>query len=195
LHVLVHPAGTACTFSGKQGTCALSPSAQHGQMGCDIGQWAACKDQGAAHRFDPSKPPKTGGACTASGLQGTCEVGGRPRVGNQFISYLTCQLSEARTGTSGASASLDAAGFLQTTSLCCPVEMETFFNRLLDSMGHNVCSKPHVQGLMHWFSCAPAMDFQYMIGVINNGNPCKYWAPKSTTCPILSSECQGKWCS
>jgi len=94
----------------------------------------------------------------------------------------------------GATATLDAAGFLATTSLCCPMEMEIFFNRLLDKMGLDVCSKPHVQGLMHWFHCVPNMDFQYMIDVINNGNPCKYWGPKGQQCPVLSPECQGRWC-
>jgi len=64
--------------------------------------------------------------------------------------------------------------------------MEQFFNRLLGSKGLDVCSKPHVQGLMHWFSCVPDMDFQYMIDVIDNGNPCKYWHTKNETCPALS---------
>lgn len=94
----------------------------------------------------------------------------------------------------GATASLDAAGFLATTSLCCPAEMEQFFNRLLEQMGLNVCSKPHVQGLMHWFHCVPQMDFQYMLDVINDGNPCKYWAPKGQECPALSPQCAGHFC-
>jgi hypothetical protein len=72
--------------------------------------------------------------------------------------------------------------------------MEVFFNRLLDKMGYSVCSKQHVQGLMHWFTCVPDMDFQYMIDVIENGNPCKYWSPKGQTCPALSPECAGSWC-
>jgi len=93
-----------------------------------------------------------------------------------------------------SSPSLDAAGFLATTNLCCPYRMEAFFNRLLDSMGYNVCSKPHVQGLMHWFHCVPDMDFQYVIEVINNGNPCKYWAAKGQVCPVLSPKCAGHHC-
>jgi len=100
----------------------------------------------------------------------------------------------SQPATSGASASLDAAGFKDTTSLCCPVETEAFFNRLLESKGFDVCSKPHVQGLMHWFSCVPDMDFQYVVDTINEGNPCKYWAPKGTTCPALSAKCDVKWC-
>jgi len=44
-------------------------------------------------------------------------------------------------------------GFKEITSLCCPWQMEIFFGRLLDSKGYKVCSKPHLQGLMHWFSC------------------------------------------
>jgi len=95
---------------------------------------------------------------------------------------------------SGATASLDAAGFKAVTSLCCPPEMENFFNRFLSSKNYEVCSVPHIQGLMHWFSCVPGMDFQYMIDVIENGNPCKYWSPKGTDCPALSSQCAGKWC-
>jgi len=96
--------------------------------------------------------------------------------------------------TSGASASLDAAGFSAVSSLCCPSEMETFFNRLLGSLGYFVCSKPHLQGLMHWFHCVPNMDFQYVLDVIHNGNPCMYWAKDGETCPVLSEECAGKWC-
>jgi hypothetical protein len=97
-------------------------------------------------------------------------------------------------GVTGSSATLDPAGFLQTTKLCCPIEMEIFFGRVLDSMGYSVCSKPHIQGLVHWFSCVPDMDFQYMIQVIEQGNPCKYWAEKDTVCPTLSPECAGTWC-
>lgn len=92
------------------------------------------------------------------------------------------------------SAGLDSKGFFDVTSLCCPWKMEVFFGRVLDSMGLKVCSAPHVQGLMHWFTCVPNMDFQYMIDVINNGNPCKFWAPKEQECPVLSPECAGHWC-
>lgn len=94
----------------------------------------------------------------------------------------------------GATASLDAKGFKSVTSLCCPAETEQFFNRLLEKMGLVVCSKPHVQGLMHWFSCVPDLNFKYMVDVINNGNPCKYWTLKGTTCPTLSTKCRGQWC-
>merc|ERR1719218_325711 len=83
----------------------------------------------------------------------------------------------------GKSASLDAEGFRAVTSLCCPMEMEVFFTKLLDSLGYNVCSVPHIQGLMHWFHCVPNMDFQYVLDVIRDGNPCKYWAPKDEECP------------
>jgi len=103
-------------------------------------------------------------------------------------------ITTASSVGSGATASLDAAGFKAVTSLCCPVEMEAFFNRLLDKEGYSVCSKPHIQGLMHWFSCVPDMDFQYMLDVIAKGNPCKYWSPKGTDCPVLSAYCQGEWC-
>jgi len=88
----------------------------------------------------------------------------------------------------------DADGFKEVTSLCCPEKMEVFFTGLLLCTGRKVCSKPHVQGLMHWFTCVPDMDFQYMLTVINDGNPCKYWSPKGQTCPTLSVECEGEWC-
>jgi len=94
----------------------------------------------------------------------------------------------------GADASLNAGGFKMVTSLCCPPEMEAFFNRLLESKGLSVCSQPHIQGLMHWFSCVPDMDFQYMLDVIANGNPCKYWTTKGSTCPAISDQCAGKYC-
>jgi len=98
------------------------------------------------------------------------------------------------TGSAGATAPLNAAGFKSTTALCCPPEMEVFFTRLLESKGLKVCSIPHLQGLMHWFSCVPDMDFQYVIDVIENGNPCKYWAPAGESCPELSSLCSGHYC-
>jgi hypothetical protein len=97
-------------------------------------------------------------------------------------------------GQTGSTAPLDASGFICVTSLCCPSEMEIFFTRLLHSMQLDVCSVPHIQGLMHWFSCVPDMDFGYVIEVIQNGNPCKFWAPWGTECPILSPECAGHWC-
>jgi len=94
----------------------------------------------------------------------------------------------------GSSAPLDAAGFKAATSECCPMEMERFFSRLLDSKGLDTCSWPHIQGLMHWFTCVPDMDFQYVLNVIDLGNPCKYWAPKGEACPQLSPECEGNFC-
>jgi hypothetical protein len=72
--------------------------------------------------------------------------------------------------------------------------MEVFFTALLHSLGYEVCSWPHVQGLMHWFTCVPDMDFQYMLDIIKDGNPCKYWAPTGQTCPVLSEQCAGHWC-
>jgi len=98
------------------------------------------------------------------------------------------------TGSAGATAPLNAAGFKSTTALCCPPEMEVFFTRLLESKGLKVCSIPHLQGLMHWFSCVPDLDFQYVIDVIENGNPCKYWAPAGESCPELSPLCSGHYC-
>jgi len=101
---------------------------------------------------------------------------------------------EAAPTMTGTTATLDASGFKQITSLCCPPEMEAFFNRLLASEGFDVCSKPHVQGLMHWFTCVPDMRFQYMTDVVANGNPCKYWTKTGTTCPAVSDQCAGKFC-
>jgi len=94
----------------------------------------------------------------------------------------------------GSTATLDTEGFHAVTALCCPSETEIFFERLIVSMGLEVCSTPHVQGLMHWFSCVPDMDFQYLLDVINNGNPCKYWTPSDSACPTLTPECEGQWC-
>jgi hypothetical protein len=102
--------------------------------------------------------------------------------------------TDANQTSVGEDAALTAEGFKETTSLCCPVDMEAFFNRLLDDQGYSVCSKEHVQGLVHWFTCVPDMEFQYVLDVIANGNPCKYWAPKGSTCPALSAECTGKFC-
>jgi len=108
---------------------------------------------------------------------------------------VTAQAPKGSTNPSvGASAPIDAGGFKDVTSLCCPEQTEVFFNRLLDKMGFRGCSVPHVQGLMHWFSCVPDMDFQYLVDVINNGNPCKYWALKDDVCPVLSPKCAGTYC-
>lgn len=189
--------GKACKLDGVDGKCALpgpprSTDIQYtgDQLGnyifCDIGQ--GCKGPADS-------------ACTVNGgLTGTCKQTGTSSMvtGNQPL--FTCK--DIKQGTSepepqpglGATASLDAAGFKAVTSLCCPTETETFFNRVLGQKDHMVCSKPHVQGLMHWFTCVPDMDFQYMLDVIANGNPCKYWSPKGTECPALSSSCQGEWC-
>jgi len=187
----------ACTLLDTPGICALSPRMA---LACDIGQWTACKSSMA------------GFPCVAATQEGSCEVGGvTPGVGEP--TYLSCELGAATSPPvivdtpapvapaavasaplTGATATLDAAGFKATTSLCCPSEMELFFQRLLDFKGYSACSKPHVQGLMHWFSCVPEMDIQYMIDVIDSGNPCKYWALKGQTCPALSAQCEGHWC-
>lgn len=110
------------------------------------------------------------------------------------LSAASATVAASSSDPDAETASLDAAGFKLITSLCCPTDMETFFNRLLASRGLQVCSKAHIQGLMHWFSCIPDMDFNYLLDIINNGNPCKYWAPIGSTCAALSPECQGKWC-
>mmetsp|Transcript_39755 Transcript_39755/g.69096 ORF Transcript_39755/g.69096 Transcript_39755/m.69096 type:complete len:207 (+) Transcript_39755:22-642(+) len=89
-------------------------------------------------------------------------------------------------------ASLDATGFLAVTSTCCAWKTEVFFSRLLEDMGYRVCSKPHFQGLMHWFTCVPAMDFQYLLTIIANGNEhgCKFWAKNGDACPaIVGTKC------
>jgi len=160
----------------KTGTC--SQHGAHAYM-CNIGQKAPCAG------FAPSTP------CTFEGHEGKCEVIFIP---TPFCNIWPLAAEPPAIATTGASASLDGAGFKATTSLCCPSEMETFFNRLLASKGLSVCSMPHVQGLMHWFSCVPDMELQYMLDVIANGNPCKYWAPTGTDCPALSPECAGSWC-
>jgi hypothetical protein len=105
-----------------------------------------------------------------------------------------CSCTQTLEGKTGADTPIDAKGFLHVTGLCCPVQTEIFFNRMLEANNFKVCSKPHVQGLMHWFTCVPDMDPQALLDVIHNGNPCKYWAPKDKDCPVLSPECQGHWC-
>jgi hypothetical protein len=126
--------------------------------------------------------------CLPKGLQ---EANLRAVRRNTFFLKYT---QNATRATGADDATLDAAGFKEVTSLCCPPDMEIFFGRLLDKMNLEVCSKPHLQGLMHWFACVPDMDYAYVLDVINNGNPCKYWGPKGATCPELSEECAGTYC-
>jgi len=181
--------GIPCTFEGHEGKCELRFISE---FFCNIWPVAGPCASGGPHA--------PGTKCMVDGSEGTCSM----RTNGQGIAkgYTpfcrpvedTKPTEPAAIATTGASASLDGAGFKATTSLCCPSEMETFFNRLLESRGLSVCSKPHVQGLMHWFSCVPDMDFQYMLDVMANGNPCKYWAPTGTDCPALSPECAGSWC-
>lgn len=197
--------GDACQLRGKDGKIVTVPGQDpsYGSMAtvCDIGQYSACDSLA------------DGATCSASGVEGVCYTNkkavGRP---DNIVTWIECSFDHMVPGEGetpkpgepkppvetpsgvGATASLDATGFKATTALCCAPEMETFFNRLLQSMGLQVCSKPHVQGLMHWFTCVPGMDFQYMIDVINNGNPCRYWSPQGTTCPMLSQQCAGEWC-
>jgi hypothetical protein len=81
------------------------------------------------------------------------------------------------------------------TSCCSPVEAEIFFGRLLASMNMRSCSDTHIQGLMHWFTCVPGMNFEYITDMITYGNPCKYWALNGEECPSLSAECLGNYCN
>lgn len=121
-------------------------------------------------------------------------IGATVRVQSPAPATSASSTSSSAGAADPTTASLDAAGFKLVTSLCCPSDMETWFNRLLASMNLQICSKAHIQGLMHWFSCVPDMDFSYLLDIINNGNPCKYWALTGATCPALSPECEGKWC-
>merc|ERR1719502_2358854 len=194
---------------------------------CDIGQFEACVGNSGDY---------FGKSCTVFGTTGHCEQVTGYAEFDQYnnpvntVSVYACDMAqestlvyppgqggpaptmppepETGTGGLGSTATLDAAGFKAVTSLCCPQEMESFFNRLLDTMGLQPCYKQHIQGLMHWFTCVPDMDFQYLVDVINNGNPCKYWGPKPTgpqgplggdapvygACPTLTPQCQGTWC-
>jgi len=119
---------------------------------------------------------------------------GSSQMQNQLLLLTTGVKVVSGRQAGGMDAPLNSEGFRDTTAMCCPVEMEMFFNRLLDSLGLDVCSKPHVQGLMHWFTCVPKMDFGYVLAVIANGNPCKYWAPKGKVCPAFVGSCAGQWC-
>jgi len=155
---------------------------------------SAPEDEGTTEA--PALPPSLEGTTESPAgppsLEGTTEApAGPPSLEGTTEAPATGLATEA---PANGEPSADAAGFLETTSLCCPVKMEEFFTRLLHSMDLKVCSKPHVQGLMHWFTCVPDMDFQYMLGVINEGNPCKYWSPNAQTCPALSAQCEGEWC-
>jgi len=162
----------AYTRSSKRGQTSICSKQQPSLMETHLMESRACLPKGLQEKHLQSM--RRHAAMLASGSDGR-EVSEQP-------------------GVTGASASLDAAGFKAATSLCCPPEMEVFFERLLNSMSLSVCSKPHLQGLMHWFSCVPDMDFAYVQDVINNGNPCKYWAPTGTTCPALTPECDVPWC-
>merc|ERR1719478_1844745 len=97
----------------------------------------------AALEADEDCPCDTTDASDASDLSLVSEV---PK-------NCTCSLLKK----TGINAPINPAGFTQVTKLCCPSEMEIFFNRLLDVNDYIVCSKPHVQGLMHWFTCVPDM--------------------------------------
>jgi hypothetical protein len=89
---------------------------------------------------------------------------------------------------------VDEHGFKYATSLCNPMWMEKFFTCMLGCAGYDGCSQPHIQGLVHWFTCVPAMDFQYVLDTIYNGRPCKVWTKKGSRCPSLTPECGGHYC-
>lgn len=104
-------------------------------------------------------------------------------------------------GVDGSNAEGTPAGFLAVTSLCCPLQTEMWFLRLLDYLDYQPCYQdqtigtyPHIQGLMHWFTCVPAMDFSFVMDTIEQGNPCKYWTKKGTVCPPLNPTCEEAWC-
>lgn len=208
--------GDACTVMKNQqpvpGKC--STQGEDKKQWCEIGQFESCAKWNVVE----------GASCNVMSMTGICkQATGRlewfadplaGKSGTVTVPVLACSMHgeatlvlpgatpdpqpdpQPESGTTGAgsTATLDNAGFRMVTSLCCPPEMESFFNRLLDSMGLQVCSKPHIQGLMHWFTCVPDMDFQYVLDVINNGNPCKYWGAKGAVCPSLTPQCQGTWC-
>lgn len=117
-----------------------------------------------------------------------------PCQGCTEAALVQAPMPDDRWPVDGKTAPLDEIGFRSVTELCCPPEMEAFFNRLLESMSLRVCSKSHVQGLMHWFTCVPEMDLSYMVDVVLNGKPCRYWAGTDADCPDLTEECQGHWC-
>jgi hypothetical protein len=160
----------------------------------------------------PAEEVKVGKSCTVGKMESahllasqTCLPEGLAEAHLQALRRHAMLLSTKKKGEEKAevasmqdpdSASLDAAGFRAITSMCCPADMETFFNRLLADKGLQVCSKPHIQGMMHWFSCVPDMDFNYVIDVIDNGNhkSCKYWAPTRSACPTLTPECDPAFC-
>merc|ERR1719201_3251430 len=109
--------------------------------------------------------------------------------------------ASSASGWDGYTAPGTAEGFFAVTSLCCPEQTYQFFLRLLDMKGLKPCyphetlgTHPHIQGLIHWFTCVAWMDFQVVLNIIDNGSPCKYWAPKEAECPALTPECDHHWC-
>jgi hypothetical protein len=110
-------------------------------------------------------------AATTQALVGTEAFTDEPAAemtGQRLSTAKPSTPSKAEESFKGANAPLTAGGFTSVTSMFCPSEMETFFVRVLSSMGLDVWykySKPYAQGMMHWFTRMPDVGYQYCFGV------------------------------
>jgi hypothetical protein len=92
---------------------------------------------------------------------------------------------------SGSTASLDQTGYKALASICCPLEMSVFAQRLVNHLGFVVCNDGSLEGIVAWYYCAnQTRTFAEMTEDVIAGadGDCAFIGTESG-CPTPSSNC------
>jgi hypothetical protein len=116
-----------------------------------------------------------------SGDVGDEDQGGEQPVNEAFDSDLI----------SGATAELSEAGYLVLATLCCPLEMSLFAERVVQHLGFVVCNEGSLNGMVAWFYCKnQTRTFAELVAdSINAANGECAWVGSESKCPTMSENC------
>jgi len=106
----------------------------------------------------------------------------------------SCAALLGRKYTSGANATLDEAGYLETAALNCHHEMSLFVRRELARQGLGVCSLPDLHGFVHWYDGSnDDKTFAQMQSEIAAApsSMCPFLVKIGDDCPAPTKDCLG----
>lgn len=94
---------------------------------------------------------------------------------------------------SGANAELSEEGYSAIATICCPLEMSQFAERLINQLGFVVCDEGSLQGMVAWYYCKnQTRTFVEMveesIAAAQAQGECA-WVGTESSCPEMSANC------
>lgn len=102
------------------------------------------------------------------------------------------QLQQAGNGSTNP---LNEVGYQKTAQLCCHHEMTVFIERVLASLGNEVCDTTDFIGLVHWYDCTnDGRSYTALVQELQKGTsrPCP-WLGTGTFCPVQDENCDDQY--